>query len=130
VLRDRPWDRWLALEAAITLLAIAAFVGASLRLLDRRESVVLEFRGVLVRDHSDEFIPWGAIARVWPKGKNLVCISLHDPGRYPGHGWRRRLALRKPKGADIVIAMRGNEEQFEELLAAFNSWRPALIRDL
>jgi hypothetical protein len=130
VLHDQGWGWWSIIEAGMTLLVALAFFVTLVRMLDRRESVVLDVRGVLVRDHSDEIIPWGAIKRIWPEGKNRVCFTLHDPGRYPAQGLWRWLALRKPKGADVDIAVPGKEERRDELIDAFNAWRPALIRGL
>ena len=114
IFHDWVWDWWRPIEVAVVTLAAFTFLAALARMLDRRESVVLDVRGVLVRDHAEEVVPWGAIKRIWPDGKTRVCLALRDPSRYPARGWRHWLALRKPKSADIVIAVVGKEARREE----------------
>jgi len=130
VQRDPAWGWWSVAEVAVLVLAIFALLAALARMADRRESVVLDARGVLVRDHSDEIVPWAAIKRIWPDGDRRVCLTLLDPSRSPPHGWRRWLALRRPKGADISMAVQGKPERREALLKAFDAWRPALVGGL
>ena len=130
VLRDAHWAWWSAMEALAAFVVALAFGGAVARMLDRRENVVLDVRGVLVRDHSDEIIPWSAIARIRPQGNDQVWLTLHDPSRYPSRAWRRWFTWRRRQDADVVIAVPGKEERREELIAAFNAWRPSLVRGL
>ena len=120
-------DWWSWFEAAALILAAVAVLDAVLRLVYRPERVVLDTVGVLVLDHSDEVIPWGAIAAVRSKGSNRVDLSLRDPDRYPRTAWRRWLPGFRMKGADVAISVK-NQDRRDELLAAFESWRPAIVR--
>lgn len=118
------------MHAIAVFCAGLVFLGASLRVLDRRDRIRIDSEGLLALEHSPDVIRWDAIESAWPLGVNALCLKLTDPERHQAHGWRRLFAAKPPRGVDLVLTLDHAEDQFGDMLDAVERYRPGLIRNL
>jgi hypothetical protein len=119
-------NKWMAIPLAVIFLPLQwTFIR---NLLDKRERLVADARGVMWRPWSEAVIPWAEIRRVRPVsvfGRRFVSLDLHHPDAYPatsGLKWTA-WANRKAGYGDVSIQTDGTDTDQAALIGVIEQFR-------
>ena len=128
-----PWTTYLFGYAAILFFG-AIFVSASLKLLGKKEGVVIDSEGIT--DNSSGvaagFIPWRDIKRMRIH-KGWLLVELTEPDRYVNRGWPLKRLFnhlnRRFYGSPVVLSNKVLDCGLEDILSAADEIRKSSAND-
>lgn len=122
-------NKWMVIPIALIFLPIQWT--AARNLLDRRDRLVADARGLLWRPWSEAVIPWSEIREVRRRdlwwSQHYVVLDLHHPEKYPattGLKWSA-WANRKAGYGDIAIQTNGTDTDPAALTRVIEQFRQA-----